>query len=179
MWSARRYRLRIARGLPSLRLFPGASAPHQRRALTGPAAHRRREDALDAKFLAAEDVRAFALVTGVAEDGPKPVPRERLLHDLRELHDVGLRPPVHEPTEDDVTLHVAEGGEFRETALPVAAMAPAATGVVAGDVARLHAGGVYRRGVALLADQAAATGELHALIKEPGSAPFFRRRFSA
>ena len=142
-------------------------------------AHGRREDAPHAEFLAAEHMRAFALVAGVAEDGPKRVPLERLREHLGKLDDVRPRTPINMTAQDDVAFHVAEGRQFRETALPVAAVAPAALRVVPRDVPRLHAGGVDGCGAALRADQAAALGEANTLVKEPGSAPFFRRRFCA
>ena len=143
------------------------------------AAHGRREDALDAELLAAEDVRSFALVARVAQDCLHAMSRERLSHEFRELDDVGLRSAVDVTAQDEVALHIADGRELRETALVVPAVMPAPTGVVAGYVACLHAGRIDRRGLVRRGYQAAALREPNRLVKESSRAPFFRRRRSA
>lgn len=73
------------------------------------AAVRRREDAPDAKFVAAEHVCFFALVAGVAEERSDFVPGVCGSDEHRELGRVGLRAAVNDCADDDVRADVAGG----------------------------------------------------------------------
>ena len=147
--------------------------------MPGPSADGGRNDAFYTQFLPAETVRFFALVAGVAKKPSEPLPLERLMEQRIELDHVRFWPAIHHRRQYQMALNVAERRELGIPSLVVSAVPPTPLRIMDRDVARLKTGRVNSGGVAFRRNQAAATGQLKSLIKEPSGAPFFSNRSSA
>ncbi len=144
-----------------------------------PASKRRREDADNPQFIAAELVGWFAFVAGVAEQCVDRLALVRGDQRGEELDVVGPRSAVDEGRQQQMRFRVADGREFGESPFIMGLMSATAFGKVGRYVTRLQARRVDGRQFGSLADQAAPPGEDERCVKKSLSAPFFSRRLSA